>query len=164
VFENGPDTILDQGLVYDRCSIGVVTDLEGAQALGRHDIHEADDLPRVLRTQMDVVLGSGFGVLNADDARVAALAEYCDGSVLLYATQASVLAGHREAGGRAVLARDGRLWLCEGTAETPLPPLRSTHPPALAVLLPAITAAWAFGLAPALLAAGIDTFDAQTSA
>jgi cyanophycin synthetase len=163
VFENGPATILDQGLVYDRCSVGVVTDLDGAETLARHDILEAGDLPRVLRTQMDVVLSNGFGVLNADDERIAALAEYCDGSVLLYATGAAALAAHREAGGRAVLTRDGRVWLCEGPAETPLP-MRSTTPPALHVLLPAIAAAWAFGLAPALLAAGIDTFDAQTSA
>ena len=83
VFENGAATILDQGLVYDRCRIGVVTDLEGADSLERHDIRDADGLPRVLRTQMDVVLGDGSGVLNADDARIAALAQYCDGSVTL---------------------------------------------------------------------------------
>lgn len=163
VFENGAATLLDQGLVYDRCSIGVVTDLEGAETLARHDIRETDDLPRVLRTQMDVVLATGFGVLNADDERIAALAEYCDGTVLLYATNADALAAHREAGGRGVLARDGQLWLCNGTGETLLP-LRSATPPALPVLLPAIATAWAFGLAPALVAAGIDTFDTQTSA
>ena len=32
------------------------------------------------------------------------------------------------------------------------------------VLLPAVAAAWVSGLAPALLAAGIDTFDAQLTA
>ncbi|MGY4827637.1 cyanophycin synthetase [Sphaerotilaceae bacterium SBD11-9] len=164
VFENGAATILDQGLVYDRCRIGVVTDLDGAEALSRHDIHDADDLPRVLRTQMDVVLSDGFGVLNADDTRIAELAQYSDGAVMLYATDAAPLAAHREAGGRAVLARDGRLWLCEGSAETPLTLRNATPALPLAVLLPAVSAAWAFGLAPALLAAGIDTFDAQAVA
>lgn len=163
VFENGAAAILDQGLVYDRCQIGVVTDLDGAGALERHDIRTADDLPRVLRTQMDVVLGDGVGVLNADDPRIAALAEYCDGSVLPYATDAAALAEHREAGGRAVLARAGRVLLCEGATETPLA-LRGTGRPVLEVLLPAVAAAWACGLAPALLAAGVDTFDTQTSA
>lgn len=163
VFENGAAAILDQGLVYDRCQIGVVTDLDGAGALERHDIRTADDLPRVLRTQMDVVLGDGVGVLNADDPRIAALAEYCDGSVLPYATDPAALAEHREAGGRAVLARAGRVLLCEGATETPLA-LRGTGRPALEVLLPAVAAAWACGLAPALLAAGVDTFDTQTSA
>lgn len=163
VFENGAATILDQGLVYDRCRIGVVTDLDGAAALERHDIRDADGLPRVLRTQMDVVLGDGCGVLNADDARIAELAQYCDGSVTLYATEAAALAAHREAGGRAVLARDGRILLCEGTAEEALT-LRGNSGLALPELLPAVAAAWAFGLAPALLAAGLDTFHAHTSA
>lgn len=163
VFENGAAAILDQGLVYDRCQIGVVTDLDGAGALERHDIRTSDDLPRVLRTQMDVVLGDGVGVLNADDPRIAALAEYCDGSVLLYATDPAALAAHREAGGRALLARAGRVLLCEGATETPLT-LRGTGRPAPEVLLPAVAAAWACGLAPALLAAGVDTFDTQTSA
>lgn len=163
VFENGAATILDEGLVYDRCRIGVVTDLDGAAALERHDIHAADDLPRVLRTQMDVVLADGIGVLNADDARIAALAEHCDGEVTLYATDAAALADHRERGGHAVLLREGRLWLCEGHAETPLN-VRGRSPLPAAVLLPAVAAAWAFGLAPALLAAGLDTFDPQTPA
>lgn len=163
VFENGAATILDQGLVYDRCRIGVVTDLEGADSLERHDIRDAEGLPRVLRTQIDVVLGDGWGVLNADDARIAALAEYCDGSVTLYATDAAALAEHRAAGGRAVLARGAELILCEGAQETPLV-LRSAPRLPVAVLLPAVTAAWVSGLAPALLAAGIDTFDAQLTA
>ena len=162
VFENNAATILDQGLVYDRCRVGVVTDLEGAEALERHDIRARDDLPRVLRTQMDVVLGDGHGVLNADDARIAALAEHCDGEVVLYATGAPALAAHRDSGGRAVLLRDGRIWLCEGQAETPLPLRSAAQPPA--VLLPAVAAAWAFGLAPALIAAGLDTFEAQNPA
>ncbi|MEN9893643.1 MAG: cyanophycin synthetase, partial [Pseudomonadota bacterium] len=82
VFENGAATLLDQGLVYDRCRIGVVTDLDGAEALARHDIRSADDLPRGLRTQMDGVLGDGVGVVNAADPRGAALARPCAGSVL----------------------------------------------------------------------------------
>lgn len=163
VFENGPATILDQGLVYDRCHIGVVTDLDGAETLERHDIREADDLPRVLRTQMDVVLAEGNGVLNADDERIAALARYCDGSVILYATGPEPLAAHRAAGGRAVLAVAGRPVLCEGQAEIPLALRGGSSLPA-AVLLPAVAAAWALGLAAPLLAAGIDTFDAQNPA
>ncbi len=163
VFENGAPTILDQGLVYDRCRIGVVTDLAGAESLERHDIRDAEGLPRVLRTQIDVVLGDGCGVLNADDARIAGLAQYCDGAVMLYATEAAALAEHRSAGGRAVLARGAELVLCDGTQETALA-LRSAPRLPVAVLLPAVAAAWASGLAPALLAAGIDTFDAQLTA
>jgi cyanophycin synthetase len=158
VFENGAATILDQGLAYDRCRVGVVTDLLGAEALARHDIHDAEGLPKVLRTQMDVVLPEGTGVLNADDERVAALASHCDGEVLLYATDPTALEVHRAGGGRAVLAREGRLWLCEGAAEQPLATTTGAARLPLAALLPAVSAGWACGLAPALLAAGLDTF------
>ena len=163
VFENGAATILDQGLAYDRCRIGVVTDLGGAETLMRHDIREPDQMPRVLRTQLDVVLADGAGVLNADDPAVAALAEFCDGSVVLYATDPAPLAAHRAAGGRGLRHDGSTLWLCEGMAERPL---RLHAPPALpaAVLLPAVAAAWAHGLSPALLAAGIDTFAAHAAA
>jgi cyanophycin synthetase len=96
-------------------------------------------------------------VLNADDPEVAALARYCDGTVLLYARSAGPLAEHRAAGGRAVRHDGGQLWLCEGSAERALRLHGDiTLPPA--VLLPAVAAAWAQGLAPALLAAGIETF------
>ena len=44
VFENDAATILAiEGLVHDRCRIGVVTDLDPAAALERHDIRDADD-------------------------------------------------------------------------------------------------------------------------
>ena len=157
VFDNGAATILDQGLAYDRCRIGVVTDLGGAETLARHDIQEASQLPRVLRTQVDVVLADGAGVLCADDPAVAALAEHCDGEVVLYATDPTALAAHRANGGRAVRHDASGLWLCEGAAERAL----AVHgklalPPH--VLLPAVAAAWAHGLSPAMLAAGVETY------
>ncbi len=62
-----------------------------------------------------------------------------------------------------MLARGAELILCEGAQETALM-LRSAPRLPVAVLLPAVAAAWVSGLAPALLAAGIDTFDAQLTA
>ena len=62
-----------------------------------------------------------------------------------------------------IYGREGAIVLCEGTAEEPLTLRGSTHLH-LHELLPAVAAAWAFGLAPALLAAGIDTFDVHTCA
>ena len=161
VFDQGALAILDHGLPYDRCRVGVVTDLQGIDALARHDVHDADQLLKVLRTQVDVVLADGHAVLNADEPYIAALAALSDGAVLLYATAADALAAHRADGGRAVLATAGRVWLCDGSSETALP----LRPPAAAadglppsLLLPAVAAAWACGLAPALIAAGIDTY------
>jgi cyanophycin synthetase len=50
---------------YDRCEVGIVTDLEGAEALADYDITESDQMVKVLRTQVDVVLPEGTAVLNA---------------------------------------------------------------------------------------------------
>ena len=74
VIENDAHTILQDGLAYDRCSVGVVTDMDGWEALAHFDIHAQDQMPRVLRTQVDVVLASGAAVLNADEPEVAELA------------------------------------------------------------------------------------------
>jgi cyanophycin synthetase len=84
--------------------------------------------------------------------------------VLLYATAADAVAAHRAGGGRAVLALDGRVRLCDGGAETALP-LRAPAasggaalPMPMSLLLPAVAAGWACGLAPALIAAALDTY------
>ncbi|MCH2242747.1 MAG: cyanophycin synthetase, partial [Aquabacterium sp.] len=119
VIENGAATILRDGLPYDRCAVGIVTDLDGTAGLAEFDITESEQLVRVLRTQIDVVLPTGVGVLHAADARIAQLAELCDGEVLLYAAdwQLPALAAHREAGGRVVCVRDGQVVLARGSAE-----------------------------------------------
>jgi cyanophycin synthetase len=144
--------------------VGIVTDLGGIEALARHDVLDSDQLLKVLRTQVDVVLADGAAVLNADDARVAALARLCDGGVVLYALdeQAPPLAAHRAAGARAVFLRDGDCVLAEGPAETLLPRLAplsaqaETLPPE--ALLPAVAAAWAMGIVADLITAGVQTF------
>lgn len=162
VFENGAESILRDGLAYDRCQVGVVTDLEGAAALGHYDIRESDQLVKVLRTQVDVVLSDGVAVLNAADERVADLAELCDGSVIFYAAdpQAAAIVEQREGGGRAVFMRDHRVVLADGSAETPCAAVgrgRAAAVPAQA-LLAAVAAAWAMGITPELIAAGIETY------
>jgi cyanophycin synthetase len=164
VFENDAASILRDGLAYDRCSVGIVTDLQGVQALVDHDVHDADQLLKVLRTQVDVVLPDGVAVLNAGDERVAALAPLCDGGVVLYALDpgAPALAAHRQAGGRAVFLRQQACVLAEGSSETALPRLEPLAANAEALpaeaLLAAVAAAWAMGIDADLISAGVQTF------
>jgi cyanophycin synthetase len=123
VIENGAETILRDGLAYDRCEVGIVTDLEGHEALAEFDIAESEQMVKVLRTQVDVVLPEGTAVLNAADARVAEMAPLCDGDVILYAAdpRAEALAPHRAGGGKAVIAREDRVALANGASESWLP-------------------------------------------
>lgn len=164
VFENDAAAILSDGLAYDRCTIGIVTDLGGIDALAGHDVHDDDQMLKVLRTQVDVVLADGVAVLNAGDERVAGLARLCDGGVVLYALDehAPALLAQRAAGARAVFLRDGDCVLAEGPAETLLPRLAplSAQADTLApeALLAAVASAWAMGVVTDLITAGVQTF------
>lgn len=173
VIENGAETILRDGLAYDRCEVGIVTDLDGSEALSEFDITESDQLVRVLRTQVDVVLPEGTAVLNAADQRVAGLAPLCDGDVILYSTEphAEALTRHQSGGGKAVIVRQDRVVLANGSSESFLPGLgrltiwRATHAGvSLESLLAAVAAGWALGIPLNLIGAGVEAFEADLQA
>ncbi|RYX94688.1 MAG: cyanophycin synthetase [Comamonadaceae bacterium] len=171
VFENGADTILRTGLAYDRCQVGVVTDLGGAQGLGEFDVTETSQMYKVLRSQVDVVLPGGAAVLNAADDDIAGMAELCDGEAILYSAdpKTAALAAHCAAGHRALYVRQDRVVLATGSSEAFLPGLgkltawRDRHPGRAALhdstLLAAIGAAWALRIPLNLIGAGMEAFD-----
>ncbi|HYP82272.1 cyanophycin synthetase [Variovorax sp.] len=170
VIEAGAETILRDGLPYDRCQIGIVTDLEGADRLAEFDIGESDQMVKVLRTQVDVVLPDGTAVLNAADPRVAGMAPLCDGDVILYAADphAASLTAHQRDGGKAVLVRQDRVVLATGSSETFLPGLgrltawRASHAGiSLESVLAAVAAGWAMGIPLNLIGAGVQAFEAD---
>ena len=126
-----------------------------------------DDLIKVYRTQIDVVLPTGTGVLNADDSRVAELAQYCDGAVTYYSAQAPshVVTEHLAAGKRAVVLEGAQLVLAEGATRIALcevariPVVGSgLDPQQLHNVLATAAAAWALGLSPELIEAGLLSF------
>ncbi|MCJ9713551.1 cyanophycin synthetase, partial [Bordetella hinzii] len=122
VIENDSGVILGQGLAYDRCQVGVVTNIDEGDHLGDFDINETERLFTVFRTQVDVVLPTGAAVLNARDPRVVEMAELCDGEVLFFGIdpQLPPLARHRADGKRAVFIRDGQIVLARGEHEEKL--------------------------------------------
>ncbi|MGC4061383.1 MAG: cyanophycin synthetase [Aquabacterium sp.] len=183
VLENGAASILNDGLAYDRCAVGVVTDLLGSEApvdpsLAEHDIHEPEQLYKVLRTQVDVVLPDGVAVLNAADARLVEMAELCDGEVIFYDLDHHnpAMVAHRAKGGRTVSV-DGHHVLLTHNGYMPVrcADLNSAAArrmtgsgcgsdnaiPGASVksLLAAVAVAWALGTPPELIAAGLETFD-----
>lgn len=165
VFESNARSILQDGMPYDRCTVGVVTDMAGLADLAEFHIHDDDALRNVIRTQVDVILPDGVAVLNAANEQVAALAELCDGGVIFYAFDEHhpVLAAHRAAGERIVFVRDGRIMLAEGDAETRLNTLDTMKPSTVKYpenVLAAVAAAWALGVPSDLLCGGLRAFDA----
>ena len=170
VFENGPALILGEGIAYDRCQVGIVTDATDFEALGEFDIHNAEQLYHVLRTQVDIVLPEGAAVLNAADPLVARMAELCDGEVIFYglAQDLPAIAAHRAQGGRALYLRENRVMLASGNVEGPFMELPvfvmnkdALDPERAACLLAAVGAAVALDIPVDKIRVGIDTFERE---
>ena len=176
VFENSAAAILRTGLAYDRCQIGVVTDMLGLAELAEFDVMDDAQMFKVLRSQVDVVLPGGAAVLNAAYAGLVEMASLCDGEVVFYAPSPDMLATplaaqHRADGGRSVFLRQDQVVLATGNSESFLPGLgklaawRKRHPKHSAnkvtdsTLLAAISTAWALGISLNLVGAGIEAFD-----
>lgn len=173
VIENSINTILSEGLGYDRCQVGIVTNLDPARHFGEFYIETAEQVCNVLRTQVDVVLPDGVAVLNGSDPLVVQMAEYCDGEVIFFAADGEfpVVTGHLDQAGRAVLVRDGKIMLCNGADETVLLQLAAVPMSAgecnqsqLENVLAAVAAAWALGISFDLIRAGIATFEVERAA
>jgi cyanophycin synthetase len=122
VFECARGGILREGLGFDKCDVAIVTNLDEADHLGQYDLHTPEDMFKVKRTPVDVVLPTGAAVLNARDPLVAKMAKLSAGGVIFFALdpQHPVIAGHRQCGHRAVIVRAGWITLCEGRDEEPL--------------------------------------------
>jgi cyanophycin synthetase len=165
VFENDPISLLTEGLAYDRCWVGIVTDSKPVPGLEQELMTEPEHRHKILRTQIDVVLETGAAVLNADDETVLDMAKLSDGDVLLYAHdgQHPALVAHRESGRRVLYLEDGFLVRAHGNAVADKINLTRDLSPAAAalshaVLLAAIGAAWALGLEAQLIRTGLDTY------
>lgn len=166
VFENGSPMILAEGLAYDKCTVGVVTDVSWQESLADFDILDAEQTYKVTRTQIDVVLPGGTAVLNAADPQVVDMAALCDGKVIFYGMDPHhpPVAQHRAAGERVVFVRDDQIVLAQGMEEMALLPL-STLKPAKAsqpeMVMAAVAAAWALDIPVELIAAGLHTFESN---
>jgi cyanophycin synthetase len=161
VFSCAAATVLSEGLPYDRCAVALVTDADGRDAVAdAFDVHDDEQMFKVLRTPVDVVLDDGAAVLNADDARLLPLAPLCDGAVVLYGDAHNpALRAHRAVGGRVVFLRGERLVLAHGDGAAHEQELATACPLPFDVALPAVAAAWALGVEPELLTAGLHSFD-----
>lgn len=165
VIENSVSTILAEGLGYDRCQVGIVTNIQSEKHFGAFYIETPEQVYNVLRTQVDVVLGDGVAVLNAEDPLVAQMAELCDGEVIFFATnsESPVIRKHLKQGGRAVLQKGGGLILASSLCKILLtnPAAKPISAQSMQPLLPAVAAAWALGISPDLISAGVKTYSLE---
>lgn len=167
VFENGSDTILSEGLAYDRCQIGVVTNVDIARHTGRYYIDKPEHVFNVLRTQVDLVLPNGAAVLNAREPMLVEMASLCDGEVIYFALdpQLPVISEHLSHGKRAVIVRYDQIMLASAQGEVALIrladiPLTQGGKDTAQVenMLAAIAVAWALDVSLDVMRTGVETF------
>jgi cyanophycin synthetase len=168
VFEHSSRQILSEGLPYDKCAVGVVTDVAGLDDVAEFYIDSLDKLYNVVRTQVDVVLPSGTAVLNAADPQVVDMARLCDGQVIFYGQdcELAALTLHRSKGERTVCLQEQHLVLMLGQTDVLRLPLNHLKPATAdqpEMLLAAAAAAWALGVSPELIAAGLCAFEPDFS-
>jgi len=167
VLETARGGILREGLGFDRCLVGVVTNIGQGDHLGLRGIETLEELARVKRCVVEAVPPEGTAVLNAQDLLVADMASRCRGSVCWFARDPdhSLMQEHRAQGGRAVLAQDGFILLASGALEERLLPLSEVPMTGggrigfqVENALAATAAAWALGVSLDQLRAGLKTF------
>ena len=188
VFENGFDVLLNEGLAYDSCQVGVITNIDPEHHFGRHGIETHKQIYTVLRSQVDMVtptaaaiddvekdikLPVGAAVLNANDEMLVEMSELCHGEVIYFSIEPElpVIKQHCASGTgptqgkRAVIVRNGRVVLVSGSNELVLINLRkiasengANNAQAIENILAAVGAAWALGIEPDLIRVGIETF------
>lgn len=168
VFENDSRTILNEGLAYDRCTVGIVTSLDPNDTVPECAIIEPDHIYNVMRTQVDLVLPSGAAILNADDEAVAKMAELSDGEVIFISKygQNETTQKHLQQGGKAIFTENEKIVLAHGMDKTVLtsissiPVLQSSSKAhALENVLASVGAAWALNIPKDIIVAGLQTYN-----
>jgi cyanophycin synthetase len=172
VLETARGGILREGLAFDRCRVGVVTNIS-ADHLGLKGVNSLEELAQVKQVVVEAVAPDGAAVLNAEDPLVAEMAAATEAEVVYFGLSAQnhIVAAQLAAGRRAVVVEDGQVVLATGAVRVELIELaRIPFTLGGAVgfqvqnALAATAAAWAEGLNPALIARALTTFttDAAT--
>ena len=117
VFETARGGILREGLGFDRCQVAVVTNIGEGDHLGLNFITTVDDLAVLKRVIVQNVAPDGYGVLNAADPIVAAMAPACPGKIIYFAADRHhpVMATHRAQGNRSVYVDGDSIVAAEGS-------------------------------------------------
>lgn len=132
VLEAARGGILAWGLACGSCDVGVVLNVRGDH-LGSDGLRSLDDVAEVKATVARAVHAEGYAVLNAEDARVAAMSDVTRGQVVLFGRRRSPgrprLLSHIAGGGTALVAERGWIVLYADGARVPV--VRTSHVPLL---------------------------------
>lgn len=115
VLETARGGILRAGLGFNRCDIGVVTNIQ-EDHLGLADIHNLEDLTRVKSVAIGAVKKSGWAVLNADNEYCLKIAKNADCNIAYFSMDEKnpVIKEHCKTGGTAAIYENGYVTIKKG--------------------------------------------------
>jgi cyanophycin synthetase len=110
VLETARGGILRSGLAFAHCDVGVVLNV-AADHLGLGDIDTIDQMARLKAVVAEAVHIDGYAILNADDERVAAMAEQVKGKVAYFSMDPEnpLVRSHVQRGRIAAVYKQGYL-------------------------------------------------------
>lgn len=119
VLECARGGMLRSGLAFDRCDVGIVTNV-AADHLGLKDIHTVEDMARVKAIVAESVKPTGYAVLNADNDHTAAMRDRVDCNVAMFTTcpRNRRVTEHCAEGGLAAVLEEGFITLWQGSEKT----------------------------------------------
>jgi cyanophycin synthetase len=169
VFETARGGILREGLAFDRCHVGVVTNIGSGDHLGMNYISSVEELAIVKRVIVQNIAPDGMAVLNAADPMVVPMAEICPGKVTFFAADRHlpVMAAHRARGKRVVYVEEGSVIAEEGARKyaIPLKNIPVTREGAIGFqlqnVMAAVAAVWAVNVDWYSISQGLFTFKAE---
>lgn len=116
VLETARGGILRGGLAFDRCDVGIITNIT-EDHLGQDGIEDMDDLAYAKALVLETVKPDGYALINADDPRAGALAARAQGEIVYFSTAADnvLVRRHLGIGGTAFFVRDGIVCAAAGS-------------------------------------------------
>jgi cyanophycin synthetase len=166
VLETARGGILREGLAFDYCDVGIVTNVS-ADHLGLEGINTLEDLAQVKQVVVEAVQNDGAAVLNATDPLVAEMAAATQARVVYFSDSPEhhVLTAHLAADGWGVYVDNDAIVLAQGATKVELVELARVPFTGAGTLrfqvlnaLAATAAAWAAGLNPAIITRALTTF------
>ncbi|MEA5516126.1 cyanophycin synthetase [Nodularia sp. UHCC 0506] len=115
VLETARGGILRSGLGFENANVGVVLNV-AADHLGIGDIDTIDQLANLKSVVAEAVFPDGYAVLNADDHRVAAMAERTKANIAYFTMNpdSELVRQHVQKGGVAAVYENGYLSIVKG--------------------------------------------------
>lgn len=147
------DSILRDGIEFDRGHVAIVTDVDWERHIGgEFDLYNRDKVFGVFRSTVDVILPGGTAVLNAADAMALEMKPLSQAGVILFARDPSLpaIVEHRLAEHQVAILVDDAIQLCVGQHcqhTLPLPNAGQLSAQHLDAILAATAAAWHLGFA-----------------